>query len=196
MRPLRRSGPLAPFALLATALSCATLEGLAQLPDVEFHIDGATGATLAGVKLDGVQDARDLQPLEVLTIAEAVRRGSVPLRFDLHVGADNPGDAAYDLRLEKLEWTMLLEERETVSGVLERNIVLAPAATTDIPVPVELDLMEFFEEGASDLVQLALRLTGSEAEPTRVKLRARPTVRTPFGPMRFPSEITIVDRDV
>jgi hypothetical protein len=190
--PLRLLALAAPLVLTG----CATLEQVVQVPQVEFYLDRASDAALAGIDLEGVRRVEDLRPGDYLTIADAVRRGSLPLRFDLHVGADNADARAYDLRLERLEWTLLLEERETVSGILERNIVLAPAATTDIPVPVELDLLDFFADGASDLVQLALRLTGSEAEPARIKLRARPTLRTPFGPLRFPSEITIVDRDV
>jgi hypothetical protein len=183
--------------LLFAMGSCSSLEGLAELPNVDFYIDRVTGANLAGVSVDDVNRVEDLGTADYLAIAEAVRRGSLPLRFNLHVGADNAAPYEYDLRLEKLEWTLLLEDRDTVSGIYDGDAVIGAAGTTDIPVPVDVDLLRFFDEGASDLVRLALRLTGiGGGDPANVKLRARPTFRTPLGSYRFPNEITITDRDV
>ena len=185
---------------LATAAAlggCATLERLAELPNVDFFIDEARETRLAGVAIDGVRGVNDLRPTDYLAIVDAVRRGRLPLRFNLHVGAENAAPYEYDLRLERLEWTLLLEDRDTVSGVFDQNVVIAAAGTTDIPVPVELDLMQFFDEGASDLLGVALRIAGvGGGEPANVKLRARPTLNTPVGSYRFPSEITIASRDI
>src|SRR5262245_62992946 len=105
----RRAGFAA--AVLAAGLaagSCASLEGLAKLPDIDFYIDRATGTRLAGVDVEDVRRVEDIRPADYLAIATAVRGGSLPLRFQLHVGADNGAPYEYDLRLEKLEWTLLL----------------------------------------------------------------------------------------
>ncbi len=174
---------------------CASLQNLAALPQVEFHIDRASDASLAGIAIDRVRRVEDLRPLDLLRIAGAARGGRLPLAFDLHVGAENASPYRYDLRLERLEWTLLLEDRETVSGVFDRELVIGAAGTTDIPLAIEVDLLRFFDEGASDLVRLAVRAAGAGG-PVNVKLRARPTLRTPLGPVRFPEEITIVSRPI
>jgi hypothetical protein len=192
---MRKASVLAGMAF-AFSSSCSTLDQLARLPDLDFHLDRTSDGRLAGVEIDDVRRVSDLQASDYVLIADAVRRGSLPLRFDLHVGAENPAPYNYDLMLERLEWTLLLEDRETVTGILDRNIQIQPSGTTDIPVPVEIDLLDFFEHGASDLAQLALRVAGLGGDPTTVRLRARPTVRTPFGSYRFPNEITIASRDV
>lgn len=180
------------FALLPAA-GCATLQSLAQLPQIDFHIDGTSDGSLAGVQLDRVRRVEDLRTGDFVRIGAAVARRRVPLRFDLHVGADNPSSNRYDLHLERLEWTLLLEDRETVSGVFSRELVIRPSGTTDVPITIELDLMRFFDDGASDLVALALRAAGAGG-PRNVALRARPTVRTPLGSVRFPNEILIRTR--
>ncbi len=176
--------------LALAAPGCATLGRLVQVPRVQFHIDRVTDGALAGVAIDRLRRRADLRPTDFLRVADAVRRGRVPLTFDLHVGAVNESENRYDLHLERLEWTLLLEERETVRGVFEQPIVLDASRTTDIPIAIELDLLRFFDEGTSDLVDLALRAAGG-GRATSVKLRARPTVRTPLGSLRFPNEITI-----
>jgi hypothetical protein len=183
--------------LLALGLSapgCASLGRLAQLSRVDFHVDRVTDGALAGIPIGRLRRAADLRPTDLLRIADAVRHGRAPLTFDLHVGAVNESENRYDLHLERLEWTLLLEDRETVSGVFEEPIVLDASRTTDIPIAVELDLLRFFDEGANDLVDLALRAAGGGG-PTNLKLRARPTVRTPFGPFRFPNEIMIASAE-
>ena len=188
--PLRRALAISLVLLLP---GCATLQQLSRLPQLDFHLDRVANPDLAGIDLSGVRRFEDLHPVDLLRVAAAVRAGRLPLTFDLHVGAENPTANRYDLRLERLEWTLLLEERETVSGVLAEDLVLAAGGTTDIPIAVELDLLRFFDEGASDLARLAVRAVGA-GEPTEVKLRARPTVRTPLGSFRFPNEITIASR--
>jgi hypothetical protein len=71
--------------------------------------------------------------------------------------------------------------------------VIVADGSTDIPIPIELDLLRFFDSGAKDLAAVAVRAAGAGG-PTNVALRARPTVRTPMGPVRFPNEIVIGPR--
>ena len=190
----RSAGPLLIALLLTCTLSgCATLQSLAQLPQVRFHIDGTSDGSLAGVDIDRLRRVEDLGALDLVRVGAAVARRRVPLRFDLHVGAQNDSANRYDLRLERLEWTLVLEDRDTVSGVFDRPIVIESDGSTDIPITVEVDLLRFFDDGAKDLAALALRAAGAGG-PTNVRLRARPTVRTPMGPFRFPNEVTIGPR--
>jgi hypothetical protein len=182
------------LSLLTLALGgCATLQSLAQLPQVRFHIDGTSDASLAGVDLDRLRRVEDLGPLDLVRVGAAVARRRVPLRFDLHLGAQNNSANRYDLRLERLEWTLMLEDRDTVSGVFDRPVVIEADGSTDIPITIELDLLRFFDSGAKDLAAVAVRAAGAGG-PTNVALRARPTVRTPMGPVRFPNEIVIGPR--
>lgn len=183
--------------LLPLLGACATLEqaGL-ELPNVDFSLDRASGARLAGVSLEGVRRLEDLRSGDLLAVADALRRDRLPLRFVLHVGATNRTTSALDLRLDRLEWTLLLEDRETVRGDLSQDFVLAAGRSTDIPVSIELDLLRFFDDNRDSLVNLALRAAGAGGAPTNLKLRARPTFRTPFGLLRYPNELVIVSRDV
>jgi hypothetical protein len=65
-----------------------------------------------------------------------------------------------------------------------------------VPLDVSLNLVEFFQGSARDLVELALSLSGQGGAPKEVALRATPVVDTPLGPMRYPRPITIVSREV
>jgi hypothetical protein len=183
------------LALLLIGLSgCATLENLARLREVQFFLDRVSGARLAGVDLERIESARDVSTRDVLRIAEAIRRGTVPLELVLHVGADNPGDNPVEVERVQLDWTLYLDQRETVSGVFDRALEIDPGGTSDLPIGIELDLYRFFREDARALLELAGELTGAGGATSHLSLRARPTVWTPLGPIRYPGEITIAER--
>lgn len=175
---------------------CQALREVAQLRQVDFELGGVRDAVLAGVDLSAIRSYRDLTPGAVIRLGSAIGEGRLPFRFVVNVQAENPEANGLTARLVELDWTLLLEDRETVSGTLDQNIVLPPGQVVTIPVDVELDLVEFFGDNLQDLVELALAVSGRGGEAKQVALRAVPTVQTPVGPIRYPRPITIVDREV
>lgn len=194
--PRRRLLALGIALCAAFATGCATLSQIAALSQVDFSIDRATDVRLAGIDIASKRSYRDLTPSEAANLAAALARGDLPLRFDLHLRAENPVDNPVSARLIRMEWTMLLEQRETVSGTLEREYVFPPGQPQDVPIVISLDLLDFFDRNAQDLFDLARNLAGAGGAPKNIALRARPTIETPIGPIAYPSPITIVSRDV
>lgn len=76
------------------------------------------------------------------------------------------------------------------------EVVLPRGTPTDVPIVISLNLLDFFQGGAQDRLELALSLPGQGGAPKDVELRATPVIDTPLGPMRFPQPITIVSRTV
>ena len=91
-----------------------------------------------------------------------------------------------------MDWTLLVEGRETLSGVFDDEVVLPPGEPRDIPFPVTLNLVEFFDGSARDLFDVALSLAGAGGEPAELAIRASPVVQTVLGPIRYPRPITLV----
>jgi hypothetical protein len=191
--------PLSPLAgaLLAIGLlpGCATLQGILALRQVDFALDRVTELRLAGVSVERFQRYEELGATEIAGVVQALSAGELPLTFLLHVRADNP-EGNPEARLLALDWTFYLQDRETVSGGLPQAVVIPAEGTANIPLAVRLDLLEFFEGSARDLVNLALTLAGGDAPPTHVRLQATPTVETPLGPIRYPEPVTILSREV
>lgn len=184
------------FPLLALS-GCQTLQQFANLRNVEFGIDGVNETYLAGIGLDDVRSPEQLQtPMNALRLANALRNEELPLRFTLLLGAENPEANGVDARLVQFDWTLLLEGRETVSGVFNDPRTLAPGTTAQIPIAIELDLVRFFGDNLSDLVDVAMAVTGVGGRSREVALRIQPTIQTAIGPIRYPEPITVLRRDV
>jgi hypothetical protein len=200
--PRRPGRPGRLFALVLIALvagassSCATLQQVAALRRVDFHLDRVSGATLAGVRLEGKDSYSDLGTTDIARLVAAVALKNVPLSMTVHVEGENPPENSVTARLVQMDWTLFIDDVETVSGRLDREYQFLPGQPTDVPVLVELDLWDFFSGRAEDLFSLALGATGARGGTMNIALRARPTIQTPIGPIRYPSPITIVQRDV
>lgn len=192
----RRFAPVcAAIGLAASALvasGCATLQQIAALRQVEFAIDGVGGGRLAGIELNRIRSVDDLSAADAARLAAALAEDDVPFAFTVDVRAENPAENRTTARMVRFAWTLLLDDRETVEGVVDREISLPPGEPRIVPVEVQLNLVEFYDGSGRDLLELALRAAGVRSGSPSVKLRASPTIETPLGPMDYPATITIV----
>jgi len=180
-----------PFVALTLLSGCATLQQLGALQNVDFDLRGVSDVRLAGVDFARVRSFSDLSFADAASLTAAVANRDLPLDLQLDVVAVNPADNYADARLVEMAWTLFLEDRETVSGILDREIVLPRGAPTEVPVRVGLNLVEFYEGNARDLFELASSLAGVGGEPKDVMVEVLPTVQTSLGPIRYPEPLRL-----
>ncbi|MDX2056462.1 MAG: hypothetical protein SFV24_01560 [Gemmatimonadales bacterium] len=181
---------------VATLVACTSLQQLAALRQVAFSLVGVQQGRLAGVDLSRITDYSKLSVLDIGKITVAVARKDLPLEFQLGVRAENPAENKVTARMVRLAWSLYLDQKETISGVVDTAVVIPPGEPTLIPMRLRLNLLQFFDGPAQDLVNLATALAGLNADPTRISLKAVPTIDTPIGPISYPNPVTIVSRTV
>jgi hypothetical protein len=182
--------------VLSSAIGCATLQQLVALRNVDFALDRVSDPRLAGIDLGKIRSFDDLTVMDAGNLALSVSRNELPLDFRVHLTAENPADNRTEARLVRMDWTLLLQGRETVSGVFDEETLLPPGEPRDVPLTIRLDLMEFFEGSAQDLLELALSIADQGGAPKEITVTASPTIQTPLGPMQYPRPITILSREV
>ncbi len=185
------------------SLSCQAVQQITQamssISQLKFRLSGVRDFQLAGVQLTGRSSLRLTDSPALLS---AVTQKKLPASFTLEVAAINPNDGTggttkTSATIANLAWTLLIDNTPTVTGDLDAPVTLPGSGQQVlIPVRMNLDLIQFFEnQGIDHIVNLALALGGSKGSPSRLTLRARPTVQTTFGTFRYPQEIDIVDRE-
>lgn len=182
--------------LLVSVGACATLQQLANLRQVAFSLTGVQDGRLAGVSLARIRAYQDLSVIDVGRLALAVARNDVPLELTVNLRALNPAENGATATMVRLAWTLFLDEKETIHGVLDSSYTLPPGQAVVIPLQMRLNLREFFNGPAEDLLNLAAGLAGLNADPTRISLRAVPSINTPLGVIAYPNPITIVSQTV
>ena len=186
--------------------SCASIRDitntLASLQRMQFKLANITGMRLAGVDVARIASPSSLSITDALALTQAFARRTLPASFTLNVDAKNPntgvsGTKSVPLTLNDLQWRLLIDDKQTISGGLGNPVdVPGNGMTTTLPLVMNIDLYSFFaDKGYEGLVNLALALGGQRGSTARVKLDAMPTVGTPLGPITYPNRISIVDTE-
>lgn len=183
-------------ALTVGLVGCATLQQIGALRQVAFTLGRIGTGRLAGVDLARIASYSTLSATDIARITIAVARNDLPLDFVLDVQASNPVDNTVAATMSRLAWSLYLDDKQTISGVVDTALTIPSGGQVVIPIRMRLNLMQFFDGPAQDLVNLAAAVAGLNTDPTRVSLRAVPTINTPIGPISYPTPITIVTKTV
>jgi len=145
---------------------------------------------LAGVNIQNKDAMSDLSIMDLAKIGGVIAGGSLPLSFDLNIQAKNPnpGTAA----MNKLDWILIIDDVEMTRGVLNQRVEIPSNMISAFPLAMNLNLMESLSGKSGDaLINFALNLAGSSDRPTKIKLKAKPTIMIGSKPIEYPGYITI-----
>jgi hypothetical protein len=156
----------------------------------EFRIESARNMKLAGVNIQEKHSMSELSFTDAAKIAGVLAGGTLPLTFDLNIEVKNPnpGMAA----MNKLDWILIIDDIEMTRGILNQRIEIPANTVTSFPVAMSLDLMKSLNGKSGDaLINFALNLAGTGSQPTRIKLKAKPTIMVGTTLIEYPGYITI-----
>ena len=196
MNPHRRLPLIIAMAATLFLGACATLQQVSELSKVKFTLDRVSAVRVAGIDLMNIEALDQLNMFQLGRVSLAVSRENLPLDITLHMKTENPLVNQVAATLIRMEWTLMLDGRETVSGTLEEDVTLPAGEALDIPLKLSLNMFEFFnEKNAMDMLDLALAFAGENgAVPKGVALKIRPTIDTIFGPITYGNPILIEPR--
>lgn len=195
---------LALFAFLF--VSCSSLSKITQtltnLQRLQFKLEDVNGFHLSGINLSNKNQLSDFSLSDGLKLTQSFQSKNFPARFILNVAALNPNDGSGGSKqssatLTSFDWQLYIDDVPTISGNIAKPIEIpGTGQSTMIPLAMELDLYKFFgPKGYDGLINLALALGGVKGSAARIKLDAKPTVSSPFGPITYPGRITIIDKN-
>ena len=181
--------------LLVLAMSsCNVLQQaseISRLSKCEFRLYTVEDVTLAGINFQHIDSYDDLDLMDVLKISSAVANGSLPLLFSLNVQARNPNSGV--AAMNRMDWVLYIDDIEITQGLVNERIEIPPdGGVTTIPVGIHLDLMEVLTgESADAVINFALNLAGTGNRPTRIMLKAKPTIYVSGQAIEYPGYIKI-----
>jgi hypothetical protein len=177
-------------------------DAFVNLQRLQFKLGSVNNFTLAGVNISKVKSSKDLNVLDAASLLTTFTRGEFPASFTLNVLAKNPNDGTGGTKntsaiLKSLAWRLFIDDNETISGNIPNSIEIPGVGKeTTIPITMSLDLLKFFKnQGYENVLNLALAIGGVSGSSAKLKLKATPTVDTFLGPITYPGEITIIDKE-
>ncbi|MBU3699513.1 MAG: hypothetical protein FGM33_05805 [Candidatus Kapabacteria bacterium] len=193
------------FALVLLT-SCASVRQMANslmsLKDMQFRIVRVENMRIVGVDVSRMRSISDVSAMDAVKLLSAFRSKQLTTTFTVYVEARNPNDGGgggkpADLTLKELPWQLYIDDKPTISGAIRKEVGI-PGGQTSAPFPleIEVDLTKVItDKGYEELVALALSIGGVNSQPTKLMVEATPVVGTPFGVMKSPSPIRIVNTE-
>ncbi|MCL5991100.1 MAG: hypothetical protein M1419_03245 [Bacteroidetes bacterium] len=187
--------------------SCSTIreisQTLADIQKLKFKLENVNGFRVAGIDVTNKKSINDFSMMDGLKLTQAFATKKFPAEFVLNVAAQNPNDGKTkgsrqaNATITDFDWNLYIDDVKTINGNIANDVTVpGTGQSTIIPLSMGLDLYEFFgRQGYDKVINLALNIGGIGGSPTRLKLDARPTVTTPFGPISYPGRLTIVDKE-
>jgi hypothetical protein len=180
------------FVLLAFA-SCTVVKQIQQatsMSQCDFKLNDVQDIRLAGVQVQNIKNASDLNFSDGARLAAALTSSTLPLTFTLNVEAHNPNEQTAGLN--RLEWILLIDDIEMVNGVNEVPVSIQGKGSTVIPLSMNIDLRKALSgKSGQAMMNFALNLAGANGTPTRIKLKAKPTILVGRFPLSYPGYITV-----
>ena len=181
------------FVLVAFA-SCDVVKQVQQVTSFakcEFKLKEVQDVRLAGVSVQNKNGSADLNLGDGIRLTAALTSGGpLALTFNLNVEAHNPNGQTAGLN--RLEWILLIDDIEMVSGVNEEPVSIPAMGSTVIPLRMNIDLRKALSgKSGQALLNFGFNLTGANGQPTRIKLKAKPTILIGNFPVSYPGYITI-----
>lgn len=186
--------------LALIAIQCSVYQTMVNLSRLQFKLGDVNNFSVMNIPISNKTTLNDFTTMDVVKITASLTQGKFPVSFVLNVDAKNPNDGSggyqrTDATLKDLAWTLELDGKKTISGRLDNSVTVpGTGEVTAIPLRIEIDLKEFFEDkGYESLINLALALGGAQGSSSKVALYAKPTVTTVLGDISYPGELKIVD---
>lgn len=182
------------LALMVIVSSCDVVNNLSSMYNFtkcDFRLSTIDNVRLAGVNVQNITNFSALSILDAARITTAYATNQMPLSFNLNVEVKNPNNQK--AVMNGMEWILLIDNIEMTRGNLSRQIEVLPNNQTAImPLTLSFDLKKVLTGKSADAVaNFGMNLAGSGNKPSRVTLKAKPSVVVGGITFPYPDYITI-----
>jgi hypothetical protein len=178
------------FGLLFLA-SCVQIKQLTNLLNCDFRVSSVDNIRMADIDVQKIKTFTDLKFTDGAKLLAAVASGTLPLNLTVNVEAKNPNTQM--AALNKMDWILLIDDIEMANGSTTKRVeVPANGGTGTFPIAVTTDLAKVLSgQSAKNVVNFGLNLAGYGSRPTRIAVKAKPTILVGGAAIMYPGYITI-----
>jgi hypothetical protein len=174
--------------------SCGIMEQASELQTFarcQFRLKSVQNIRLAGVNVQQIDEIADLSIMEMAKLTTAFTSNDMPLKMTLNLEVKNPNRS--NAALNELDWILFIDDIEMTRGNLHGRTEIPPdGGLAVLPIAMEFNLFEVLSGKSADaLINFALNLAGAGNKPTRIMLKAKPTLYVGSKPITYPGYIKI-----
>lgn len=181
--------------VLGMLSSCKVLDQANEMrtfAKCDFRLKEVSKVSLAGVDVTGVDQFSDLNFSQASNISMNAMKGELPLFMVLDIEVRNPNDQKASMN--RFLWELYVDDQLITNGKVTKDLKVPPdGGTAVLPVDISMDLFEVLTgESADAIINFGMNLSGNgTGVPSRIKLRAKPTIYVAMTLVDYPGWITV-----
>lgn len=174
--------------------SCGVIQQASELynfSQCNFRLKTIHNIKLAGISIQNKKSFSDLSFAEAARLTQAVLSRDLPLSFTLQIEVKNPNKKT--AALNRLDWILFIDNFEMTRGSTNQRVEIPPHnGTATLPLQLNFDLFEILSGETKDaILNFGFNLAGSGNTPTRITVKAKPTVYISGQEISYPGYVNI-----
>ena len=178
--------------LITTSLTgCSILSELTALTKCEFSFHSAQNPVVAGVDVMRIQTYSDLTFMDGQRLVSNILQKKLPFGITANIEVKNPGLTT--AALNNIEWIAFIDDIRISSGRVDNRVEIpGSGGTAIVPIRIETDLFEYLQgDNPKTMLNFALNLVDAGGQPTRLRLKIKPSVYVGATMVPYPDYFTI-----
>jgi len=91
-----------------------------------------------------------------------------------------------------LDWILLIDDIQMTNGILNQKVNIPANSTKTVPLNLNFDLAKVLSGKSKDaILNFATNLAGTGNKPTRITLKAKPTINIGNVPVQYAGYLSI-----
>lgn len=167
--------------------TCSILQQAKTLSNCTFDFAGVKHFKIANVSLYKINNINDINLSDATQILTALSKKKTDLSFDVIIKGNNPNKKAASI--DKLEYIILLENQEIISGELNEKFIIPAYGSSLISINANIDALKILNvKTLKNVYVLYQNISGNNSEKkSKISIKIKPTINN----YSFPSFITI-----
>ncbi|MDO6388931.1 hypothetical protein Q4E40_02245 [Pontibacter sp. BT731] len=175
------------------AFSCGTKSDVDAFKEAKYSLSGINEVKLNGVNVLNKKRPEDFSFSEAALLLSAFSDNNLSAFSSLGLNVElDEGSQDRSMTVTKLKWQLLLDGKQTLSGIVDEPVELRHGLNTiNVRTPIQIA-----EENGKPSLNNLLRLvtmfseSGGSTKPD-VMLQIKPTIQTSVGPVELPAFINV-----
>ncbi len=173
--------------IIPSFCGCDTVNGLKNMLNCTFERKNIDNFRFAGVSLDNINSASDINLIDIAKITTAIVAKTAPVSFNVNLEGKNPNSST--AAIEQLKWILLLDDREVLNGNIVDKFSIPAKGSNTLPIDINLDAVQFLDGSTPESAfRLYQNITGKNTEQeSTVTIKIKPTING----IEFPQYLTL-----
>lgn len=175
---------------LSLLIGCSSVQGVKNFSNCQFNYKDVTNIRLASIDVSHIRSPKDLSYVDLLQLIPAFKDKSLGMNMNVNINVTNPNPD--EAKLEGVDYIVWVDEREVLTGNMDKKISIGANQTEVLSLPVSINLLNMATFSTMDaLLEFAIGLAADNPDASRMKVSLKPYFNVGKKKMKMPFYVTV-----